>query len=191
MTVKVGAVVLAAGFSRRFGSPKLLAPLPDGRPLFAQTLNRLDGAVTDRIVVTRPGIAEQLSRHCEDLHVFPGSDRGMGATLAHGISLIRDWDACLVCLADMPFIETATYAALAARATPDQIAQPVYQGRPGHPVVFGSAFFAELRQLDGDDGGRPVLQRHRDSLQRLKVDDAAVLQDIDTPEDLADSSRED
>lgn len=191
MTVKVGALVLAAGFSKRFGSPKLLAALPDGRPLFVQTLDRLSGAVQFRRVVTRPGIAEQLSQHCEDLHVFPGSDRGMGATLAHGISLIQDWDACLVCLADMPFIETATYAQLAARATPEQILQPVYEGQPGHPVVFGRAFFAELRQLDGDEGGRPVLQRHRDSLQRLTVNDAAVLQDIDTPEDLADSSRRD
>jgi molybdenum cofactor cytidylyltransferase len=184
MSGKVGALVLAAGFSHRFGSVKLCASLDNGKTVFEQTLERLQQAVADVVVVTRPELAEPLIQVCDSLEIFDQAEKGMGATLAYGISLISDWDAVLICLADMPFITAETYGQLARVQQADRITVPEYQGRQGNPVGFGRKFFAELGSLGGDKGGRAIMQHYPEALDSISVEDAAILHDIDTPEDL-------
>lgn len=183
----VGALVLAAGFSHRFGSLKLCAPLPDGGTVFSRTLAALGAAIPDICIVTRPEVAPQLPPVSAEIILFDDAERGMGASLAHGVQTLmaqRSWRAVLVCLADMPYITTATYAQLAQAADADHIVVPEYAGRPGNPVAFGRRFFQDLSTLTGDQGGRPVLRAHPDAVRRVAVSDAAILRDIDTPEDL-------
>lgn len=189
MTPTVGALVLAAGFSNRFGDTKLLAPLNNGKTVFAQTLAQLQQAVAEIRVITRPELEQQLRADAPELIVFPDAKQGMGASLAFGISHAGDWDACLICLADMPFISPATYGLLAEHARPDQILIPSFEGKCGNPVSFGSAFFNELKHLRGDSGGRELVKRHQDVVQHLPVDDHGVLSDIDTPQDLNELQR--
>lgn len=185
MTVTVGALVLAAGFSNRFGSIKLCAALNNGKTVFQQTLETIQQSLEQVLVVSRPELAEPLIQHCESLQIFDEAEKGMGATLAYGISLIQDWDACLVCLADMPFISTDSYTAIAAAARSDAIVIPRHGGKAGNPVAFGKDFFPELLALRGDSGGRPIVQQHRDAVIELDLADSAILHDIDTPADLA------
>jgi CTP:molybdopterin cytidylyltransferase MocA len=52
-------------------------------------------------------------------------------------------------------------------------------------VGFGRDFFPALRAVKGDTGGRDLVRANRERVQLLPVGDAAILQDIDTPEDLA------
>lgn len=185
MSGRVAALVLAAGFSNRFGSIKLCARLDNGKTVFEQTLQRVQQAVDDVVVVTRPELAEALIDYCDSLQIFDQAEKGMGATLAYGISLLEDRDACLICLADMPFISADSYRRLAAAQCPDAIILPSHQGRQGNPVGFGRRFFNELQALSGDSGGRVVIQGHPEAVQTLELDDAAIAYDIDTPEDLA------
>lgn len=186
MSRTVGALVLAAGFSRRFGGEKLQARLDDGTTVFARTWRRVSDALPHAVAVTRPELAESLREHCEGIQVFGGAGEGIGATLAHGIEFAERWDACLVCLADMPFIESATYRRIAGSLAAGTIVVPVFDGVDGNPVGFDRRFYPRLRRLGGDAGGRSVVRRHPDAVRRIDVDDAAVHRDIDTPEDLAD-----
>lgn len=182
---KIGALVLAAGFSNRFGSIKLCAALPNGNTVFQQTLNNLLGAVTDIVVVTRNDIATRLPKTEAPVVIFDAAEKGMGATLAFGISLLPDdWDACLVCLADMPYISSLCYRSILAALDPECIVVPRYKGKSGNPVGFGRRFFAELTQLGGDQGGRALMKKHADSVIALELNDPAILYDIDTPDDL-------
>lgn len=183
MTGTVGAIILAAGFSDRFGSIKLNAELDGGKTIFKQTLERISAALPTRIVVTRSEVAPLLAG--VPIEVFEHAELGMGATLAFGVNLAQDWDGCLICLADMPFIKTSSYQQIAEQVNPDTIVIPTYQSKAGNPVGFGREFFKQLRELSGDAGGRPVIQRNQAAVTRLPVDDAAILQDIDTPEDLS------
>ncbi len=186
VNAKIGALVLAAGFSNRFGSIKLCATLPNGNTVFQQTLNNLLGAVSDIIVVTRDEIATRLPKTQAPILIFDSAEKGMGATLAFGITqLPDDWDACLVCLADMPFISSLCYRNILAALGPDSIVLPRYEGKPGNPVGFGRRFFTELAQLGGDQGGKAVMKKHADSVIALELNDPAILYDIDTPDDLA------
>lgn len=181
---KIGALVLAAGFSSRFGASKLLAQMPDGRTVYEHTLSNLTAAVPDILVVSRAEIIVHLPTQFGRPLAFPAAADGMGASLAFGIQQQPGWDACLVCLADMPSINTASYAAIRDALDEDRIVLPRYQGRIGNPVGFGSRFFPALAQLTGDQGGRAVVKKNPQALRYLDLDDPALLLDIDTPGDL-------
>lgn len=186
MNKPIGAIVLAAGFSSRFGSSKLLAPLSNGKTVFQQTMDRIADALPDRVVVTRPELASQLRELAPHISVlsFDQAEQGMGATLAFAAQHTHNWDGCIVCLADMPFIETATYRLIAERVSSDRIVTPSFDSRPGNPVAFGSDFFAELRALTGDSGGKKLTSLHPQAVLELKVTDPGILQDIDTQDEL-------
>jgi len=185
MSTQIGAIILAAGFSNRFGSSKLCAELANGNSVIQQTLLHIRYAGLPNIVVTRPELAAQLQLQDTPVAVFDGAARGMGASLAFAIGKASNWDGCLVCLADMPFIESSTYRLIADRLTPSTIVLPSFHGKPGNPVGFGRDFYTQLQALDGDSGGRAVTESNADAVVELLIDDVAILNDIDTPEDLA------
>lgn len=181
-------ILLAAGASRRFGYKKLLAPLADGTPLAVAAARPLVAAAPSALAVVAAGdrhLAALLA--AEGLHIVECADaeRGMGRSLAAGVSASVDAAGWLIALADMPSIKASTIsglaAALAAGAT---LAAPVYQGRRGHPVGFDSMYRAELLALDGDRGARDILERSASRVVQVAVDDPGVLFDVDRPEDL-------
>ncbi|MDO9319382.1 MAG: nucleotidyltransferase family protein [Gammaproteobacteria bacterium] len=197
---ETGVLLLAAGFSRRFGDIKLQARLRNGSSVFEQTLARIAAATPRILVVTRPDLTE-VPLATQRIAQGPGMDRlgervridvvqcpdahlGMGHTLAFGMAHLPDWKGCLVCLGDMPFIATTTYAQMLAALRRDRILLPQYEGETGNPVGFGCDFFPALRTVQGDTGGRDVVRVNREHVQLLTVSDAAILQDIDTPEDM-------
>ena len=186
-TKKVGVIVLAAGFSRRFGAIKLNALLNNGATVIGQTLARISAATDNILVITRPELLSIVLQNGGDsltTLICPDSDRGMGHTLAYGIRHTEDWDGCLVCLADMPFIKTETYQTLLTQLHEEIILVPEFEGQRGNPVGFGAKWFDELANSSGDTGARELMKRQQGYVTRIAVDDAAILKDIDTPEDL-------
>lgn len=191
--IKTGAILLAAGFSRRFGDIKLKAVLPNGNTVLQQSFINLSASISDIILVSRQdlvdkGILESLHPDETPYQLVLCADArdGMGHTLACGIrALPADWDACIICLSDMPFVSPATFTQLTATATPDNIIVPGYQGKRGHPVCFGRTFFPLLAACNGDIGARDLIKRHEDRIIELASNDPGILRDIDTPADLA------
>ena len=187
MTKPIGAIVLAAGFSNRFGSSKLLAHLSNGKSIFQQTVERIAEVFPDRLVVTRPEMAAQLQSLAQGTSIlsFEHAEQGMGATLAFAAQQIGDWDGCLVCLGDMPFIEASTYRRIADNITADSIVTPTFNSKIGNPAAFGKNFFTDLGALTGDTGGRKLTSIYPQAVRELQVSDPGILQDIDTQEELA------
>jgi molybdenum cofactor cytidylyltransferase len=113
--------------------------------------------------------------------------RGVGASLAAGVRHARDADGWIVALGDMPFIAPATFGVI-ARALRDGaiIAAPVHRTSDarGHPVGFSRPLYGELADLDGDEGARSVILRHRADISLISVDDAGITRDVDTTSDL-------
>lgn len=181
-------ILLAAGRSARFGCDKLLHPLADGTPIALASARALQAALPRVVVVTEKRNArlrELLESKEIEVVAADTGDSGMGTSLAAGIAATRDADGWLIALADMPFIAPGTIGGvLAVLMAGAPIAAPSYQGRRGHPVGFGRRFRDELLALGGDEGARQLLARHRQQLELIECDDAGVLYDIDTPEDL-------
>lgn len=183
----ITGILLAAGESRRFGGAKLLHPLADGRPMGLATLQALQTALDRVIAVVAPGppaLAELFAEAGARVVVCPQAPTGLGASLACGVCTAPD-GAWVIALGDMPFVQPRTIARVAGAITEGAaLAAPVYQGRRGHPVGFGSRFFGDLCSLHGDEGARGLIRAHARDLRPVSTDDAGVLFDIDTPADL-------
>ena len=181
-------VLLAAGSGSRFGGDKLLHPLGDGVAIAAHAARNLVAVVSDVVAVVRWGdfpLYEMLEQEGCQVTMFQGAARGMGASLAHGIGRARGADGWVVALADLPRVAPETMRSLvAALAEGATIVAPVHKGERGHPVGFGAALREELLALDGDQGARSVLERHRDALKLIDCPDSNVLYDIDRKSDL-------
>ncbi len=119
----IGALVLAAGQSKRFGGDKRQATLPNGKLVIQQTLEKVSAVFDDVLVVLRAEdreLRERLVKLFPDLnyHHAPDSELGMGHSLASGISQIEGWDGVFVFLGDMPFVEVGTLEQLKLEIKP-------------------------------------------------------------------------
>ena len=109
----------------------------------------------------------------------------MGASLACGVNASADADGWIVALADMPWIEPATIAAVArAIAEGVEIAAPSYRGQRGHPVGFSRRHHAALAALSGDQGARSILAANADRLTLIATSDAGAVRDVDRPDQI-------
>jgi molybdenum cofactor cytidylyltransferase len=183
---KVGAVLLAAGRSSRFGDDHKLLAEWRGLPLVAQAVDAIAAAGLPPPIIVLGHQAEAvqaaLAGRTATFVAAPDWADGMGRSLAAGIAAVPgDWEAALVCLADMPAVEPALIAAL-ARA-PGEVVVPIWDGRRGHPVRWPRAAFARLLALEGDMGGKTIMADF--SVTEIEAPSAACLLDIDTPAALA------
>lgn len=191
----IGAIILAAGSSRRFGDDKRKAVLDKGDSVLVRTINNVASILDSTLVVLRFGdrqYADELSDTIEQPNVAyflaPDSAMGMAHSLSNSIHTVSDLDAIIVFLADMPYIQPDTInkllAALDAHESKAPIVVPTLNGTPGHPVIFDQAYFEELQALKGDRGARSVVDAHQENLVLVDVNDPGVLKDIDTLNDL-------
>jgi molybdenum cofactor cytidylyltransferase len=181
-------ILLAAGSAQRFGAPKLLQPLQDDIPIAVTTASTLLRALPNTIAVVRPGdfaLIEAVSQAGLQIVENPLADEGMGTSLAAGVNATAGAGGWLIALADMPWVQPVTIAALVDRMQDGaSMVAPMYAGQRGNPVGFSSQWFQPLRGLSGDKGARDLLVKYADELELLDVKDAGVLKDIDHPQDL-------
>jgi molybdenum cofactor cytidylyltransferase len=185
---RVLALLLAAGRGRRFGSDKRLARLPDGRGLLAASAERALQVFEEVHVLLREEDDPQTLGLATDCQVIrcAEADQGMGHSLAAGIRALagQDADAIAVLLGDMPWISANSLQQLCEQAAPERIVYPLYDGKRGHPVLFGRAFWPQLLNLSGDHGARELLHANAAACQAVVLADSGVLRDVDRPEAL-------
>ncbi|MEL0168432.1 MAG: nucleotidyltransferase family protein [Pseudomonadaceae bacterium] len=186
---RVAALMLGAGFARRYGSDKRQVRLADGQSVLSRALDNAlaaFGAVT--LVLRRDDDPQALALpNTVEVLFNPQSEQGMASSLVMGIEHLRDGDADVIAvlLADMPCIQPATLQQLAQHCGPQDIVLPSWQGQRGHPVLFGRRFWPQLLTLTGDLGGREVVRANADCVKVLAVEDAGVCLDLDQVADLA------
>lgn len=187
-------ILLCAGFGRRFGGDKLLAPLADGTPVAVASARTLVAALGRAVAVLRPGqqaLQSALADTGIELLTSAAAVEGMGAALAAAVQAHARAPGWVVALGDMPCVAEATVRQVAsALAHDDALAAPFHQGRRGHPVGFGRHWGPQLASLGGDEGARALLRQQADRLIRIVVNDPGCLLDVDTPQDLIGLSRQ-
>lgn len=168
-------LVLAAGRGERFaasgGTTHKLQALLAGKPVLQHVLDAVQ--------------ASGLPHHV--VHADP-SRPGMGDSIAAGVRATADASGWLVLPGDLPLVQPATLRAVAQALQQHAVVVPVYRGERGHPVGFAAAFGTQLMALCGEQGAAPMVKAAAAVL--LEVDDAGVVTDVDTVQDLAHAQRQ-
>ncbi len=191
--IKMTAIVLAAGLSRRMGAENKLF-LPFGKQtLLETTLSHIEAAGIGEILVVVGHEKEQvyalLKNKPYNIIENPGYLEGMTSSIRAAVAETRlDTTGFMICLSDMPLISAGEYRLLAETFTAAlktdaaAIVQPRYQGRPGNPVLFSARYRNDLLALEYPEGAKPIVQAHRDHLVLVDMPSDAVLLDADTQE---------
>ena len=113
--------------------------------------------------------------------------QGQSASLRAGLrSAGPEVAAVVILLGDQPGVRPEAIDAVvqAWRAGNGPVVQASYGGRPGHPTLFARSVWAELAQVQGDEGARSILTAHPEWRSTAEVAGPAP-EDIDTEEDYA------
>jgi molybdenum cofactor cytidylyltransferase len=169
-------LVLASGRGDRFiasgGQGSKLDALLAGRPVLDWTL----------AAVKASGLRWHLERAAHE---------GMGDSIAAAVRATPDAWGWLVLPADLPLIQPDTLLAVADGLARFDVVVPHYRGRRGHPVGFRDVCESALRELHGAQGAQPVVRAQAavGAVHDMDIDDAGMVMDVDTVQDLRDAER--
>ncbi|MDR2371418.1 MAG: nucleotidyltransferase family protein [Treponema sp.] len=181
------AVLLASGFSRRFGNKdKLLADFR-GKALARHTLDLVSGLGCFRgifFVAAAEGVINLASGLPVTIVRNKHPERGMRESVRLGLEAAGNSGYYMFFPCDQPLLDAGTVMRILEARKPDCIVEPRRGGKPGNPCVFSAAFRAELLSLE--EGGRPrdVKARHPEALVPVEIPDPLALADIDDGETL-------
>lgn len=160
--LRVAAIVLAAGSSRRMGTNKLLLPL-EGEPLVRRSVRRCLAADFDRVVVVLGHESARVRAALDGLpcEIVENADhlRGVGTSIRAGVRSVADEaDAVVMVLADMPYVTTDMLRTVTSwyRATRPPIVASEYGDVQAPPTLYDRALFARLLAIADDSGGKAV-----------------------------------
>lgn len=186
----VAAIVLAAGGSRRLGSPKQLVRR-EGRSLVRRAADAAIAAGGRPTVVVLGSSSEEIAPELDGARthvvVNSGWETGMASSLRAGIRRVREispeCDAAIIVLADQPDVSDTLLRALVARldAGPEPAVACRYDGILGPPAIFRATLFDRLASLTGDQGARALLRS--EVLPVAAIDFPGGARDVDEPGD--------
>jgi molybdenum cofactor cytidylyltransferase len=182
------AIVLAAGASRRFGSPKQLVCF-ERQPLVQRVIagaTELAGSAVSVVLGAYAAeIASTLPPGSASIIINRDWQEGIASSIRAAVTRLPGaCDGALLLLADQPLVGSHSLNRLAAawRRQPRSIIASRYGAVTGVPAIFPRWCFSDLASLRGDQGARILLRRYADHVVRLANPEAEV--DIDYPEDL-------
>jgi molybdenum cofactor cytidylyltransferase len=182
---RIGAVILAAGESRRFGGPKQLAML-DGKSLLEHVLELALAAELSPVVAVVPAwLTPPASLANPALRWIPNPnvELGMSHSLRLGFAALPvEVEAAIILLGDQPRVPLADLRALMAARGRQPIIGLQAGGRIGPPVLVERSQFLIVEEARGDVGLREVLGLHPEWVAAVEVE--VHTPDVDTPGDL-------
>lgn len=185
----IWAIVLAAGESRRMGSPKMLLPYNDVT-VIEQVIRNLLASSVDRVVVVLGSDREEilkLTRRYDVFHCYNDDYKsGMLSSVKCGFySLPEGCIGALIMPGDQPMTGTAEINRVisAFTASDKGLVMAAHNGKRGHPLIVDMKYMDEVLNLKDEEGLRALASRHPEDVLESDTDDASVLRDIDTQED--------
>ena len=192
----LAAVILAAGESRRMGTPKALLPFPAGSTLTEGTTTFLDHLTR---IAQHPRIGLRrvvLGAHAEEIRgsaQLAPADVVLNAAWASGQlssiqaairSLPGGTDGMMLFLVDQPLITAGLVASLVAQfyGSKPQIVIPTYNSKRGHPAIFASSLYDELLKAPAEQGARAVVWAHSSEVLEIPTDEEGVVLNLNDPE---------
>ncbi len=185
----VCALVLAAGESKRMGSPKQLLPFGD-TSIIETLIQNIGKSYVDHTIIVLGARYEEISEKISKYPVTISENRdykkGMFTSVQQGLKDLPDQTgSIIVLLGDQPMISASLMDRLidAHRHSDRGIAVASYKGKRGHPVMFDLKYRSEISGMGPDKSLRDFLGVHWDDVLEVELDSPEILRDIDTPEE--------
>lgn len=185
--MKIGLLIMAAGYGSRFGGHKLLADI-EGIPLFKIVIDKFDDFDFYRSVIISN--EEKIKEYVKNKNIKfiknVRQDLGQAYSIVLGIRELQDeCDAILIAVCDQPGLSKKTIEKLYMSCNdPCKIIALKTEKGLGNPNIFGKKFFDDLLELKGDIGGKSIINSYIDDVIFIDVNYEELF-DIDTKEDLA------
>jgi molybdenum cofactor cytidylyltransferase len=188
--VTTAGLVLAAGSSRRMGSPKQLLVI-DGKPLLELVVAHANASKLEHVVVVLGAAADEIRSRVDlgraTVLLNPDHATGMASSLRAGLaSLTAEVDRVVVILGDQPDVDAALLDRLLELQETSGLpaAALSFNGLLHPPVVLERELWGDLMALEGDVGCRAVIRARPELVAKLRVEtDLTHPVDIDTPAD--------
>jgi molybdenum cofactor cytidylyltransferase len=189
----LGAVVLAAGASERFGAENKLLSNIDGEPLIRSVVQEIIGSGIAEVVVITGYEEARIATALEGLairRVCNGDWQwGMGTSIAAGIAALQaDIEGAFVVPGDMPGLTSSLLVRLASAFEGSGRLSVVFpvtaSGDQRNPVLWPCRYFPLLTSLCGPQGGKQMLERLAESCVAVHAEDDRQLLDVDEIDDL-------
>ena len=187
----VGAVVVAAGKSKRMGQNKLMLQL-NGKPLIKSILDALSESRINELVLVLGDKPEQVMEALKskskriNVTINENYQLGMTSSFQTGLQLITRVDAAFLVLGDEPIFEPDFLTTIIQKMKLNQgralIVSPIHKGKKGHPLLFHHQLFPEILNLKPPQTMREIVHMHANSLLTVEAPKWTNM-DIDTPED--------
>ena len=185
---EIWAVILAAGESKRMGSPKMLLPFSDSTMIECVITNVAKSAV-DKIIIVLGAERESLIQLADKLHIEycynKNYKKGMLSSVQCGFkNLPSVCKASLVFQGDQPLITSNTINGIinAFASSEKGIVIPVYKKKRGHPILIDMKYRDEIDKLNPDDGLRSLADRFPSDVLEVETSESGILRDFDTYE---------
>lgn len=188
---RLGALVLAAGYSSRMGAFKPLLRIGDTTAM-ERILALLKASDIQRpLVVTghnKEALELLLRRNKADYIFNENYAEGMFTSIQKGLlRMVSDpsveYSGFLLMLSDCPLIPPEVIRLLAQkhRENPESFIVPCYKGKKGHPLLIPARYVQEILFYGGDGGLKAITSKYEENMIKLEVEQEAVLLDMDTP----------
>jgi molybdenum cofactor cytidylyltransferase len=195
-------IILAAGISKRFGTPKQLAKIKGGYMLEHVIRASLSSKLRKIFLVLGhchknilKALTENTNRFQNNrLEIVINRDyrQGMSSSVRAGLSTSGNaFGSVMFLLGDQPMVDFLLINLMLNRfyGSDKNICAPVYRGKRGNPTIFSSKFFNLLLRIEGDSGGREIIMANPDDILTIDTDSPACVYDIDTMDDLMASQK--
>jgi molybdenum cofactor cytidylyltransferase len=182
----ISGIILASGFSKRMEQEKLLLPV-GGVALVERVIRAAQASRLDEVIlIYQKREIEKIGRKYGIKAVHnPRADEGQSAAIKLGIHTAQpETDAFMFMVGDQPFLNPSTINILidTFQQDPHSIIVPVYNNTRGNPVLFPSGMKDLLLALDGDRGGRVLIDSMPDRVTQVHIEEELAGADIDTRE---------
>jgi len=186
-SIKINLILLASGNSTRFKGNKLLE-MVNNKPMYMNVIEKVLKLKLNKIIlVTQYGeIKEELSKYPIQIVMNENSELGISHSIKLGINEDIEADAYMFMVCDQPFISLKSMENLIERFIKSNkgMACVEHNGSLGNPTIFSGKYKHELLSLNGDVGGKTIMKKHLDDLEKVQIIHEVELTDIDTREEL-------
>jgi molybdenum cofactor cytidylyltransferase len=183
----ITGIIMASGFSRRMNREKLTLKV-EGVSVIERVISAAHSSELDELLLIyqKEQIREIADKYAIKTVYNEHADKGQSAAVKLGVkSSHPDTEGFMFLVGDQPYLDPSTINELTTVFNKEKcrIVVPVYRGKRGNPVIFPSYLKKDLLALEGDSGGRIIIDKMMDSVKLVNIEKDLVGTDIDTYEE--------